>query len=207
MYQVSSRTAPRITRRSQRRASLSTHDEILKAARNVMAERGPETLTVSEVAHRAGVNRGTAYRYFRTREHLQETVKEWFAGELNRMLGEGDSIGSRMDSLMEFLSQHREVARLWLFALLGDDSDPEYEGCSAIWASSRNSPRAISPRMASTQKCSPEFSLLPRWSGLPGRPSWRDPVAIPRPRYSASVANSSACFYMESCAQSTGQTS
>lgn len=93
-----------------------------------MAERGPEGLTVSEVARRARVNRGTAYQHFRTREHLLEAVKEWFAGELNRMLGEDGPAGADMDSLMEFLSDHREVARLWLFALLGDGSDQDYEG-------------------------------------------------------------------------------
>jgi len=125
---MASASAPITTRRSRRRDPLSTYDAILTAARDVMAERGPEALTVSEVAHRAGVNRGTAYQHFRTREHLQDAVKEWFAGELNRMLGEGGPTGARMDSLMEFLSEHREVARLWLFALLGDGRDPEYGG-------------------------------------------------------------------------------
>jgi AcrR family transcriptional regulator len=125
---MASASAPSAPRSRRQRDPLSTYDAILTAARDVMAERGPEALTVSEVAHRAGVNRGTAYQHFRTREHLLDAVKKWFAGELNRMLGEGGPTGARMDSLLEFLSEHREVARLWLFALLGDGSDSEYEG-------------------------------------------------------------------------------
>lgn len=124
MLSSSVRRAPR----RRRGDSLTTYDAILVAAREVMAERGPEALTVSEVAHRAGVNRGTAYQYFRTREHLQGAVEEWFAGELSRRLSDGGPTGARMDSLMEFLSEHPELARLWLFSLLGERSDQDYEG-------------------------------------------------------------------------------
>lgn len=101
---------------------------VLDAARSIVAERGPEALTVSEVARRAGVNRGTAYQHFRTREHLQDAVKEWFVAEFNRMLSEGGPTGARMDSLIEFLSEHRELGRLWLYALLGEGGDESYEG-------------------------------------------------------------------------------
>jgi len=101
---------------------------VLEAARSVVAERGPEALTVSEVAHRAGVNRGTAYQHFRTREHLLDAVKQWFAAELNRMLSDSGPTGARMDSVLEFLSAHSELARLWLYALLGEGQDEGYEG-------------------------------------------------------------------------------
>lgn len=74
------------------------------------------------------MNRGTAYQHFRSREHLLDAVKQWFAAELNRMLSQGGPTGARMDSLMEFLSEHRELARLWLYALLGQGGDEGYEG-------------------------------------------------------------------------------
>ena len=45
----------------RRRNPASTREAILAAARELMAERGPEGMTISEVAHRAGINRGTAY--------------------------------------------------------------------------------------------------------------------------------------------------
>ena len=45
-----------------------------EAALRTMAEHGPEVLSVSEVAHRAGVNRTTAYQHFRTRERLVVAV-------------------------------------------------------------------------------------------------------------------------------------
>lgn len=124
MVRLAANKAPGARRRDPR----STRDAILAAAREVMAERGPEVLTVSEVAHRAGVNRGTAYQHFRTREQLLEAVKAWFAAELDRMLSADRPPGARMDVLMTFLGEHRELARLWLFALLGDRSDEQYEG-------------------------------------------------------------------------------
>lgn len=114
--------------RRGRRWQGSARDAVLDAARSVVAERGPEALTVSEVAHRAGMNRGTAYQYFRTREHLLDAVKEWFATEFDRMMSAGGPMGARMDSLMEFLSEHRELARLWLYGLLGNGGDEGYDG-------------------------------------------------------------------------------
>ena len=50
----------------------STHREILQAALEVLAKDGPESLSVSEVARRAGVNRGTAYQHFPLSIRLHE---------------------------------------------------------------------------------------------------------------------------------------
>src|SRR5438309_1767095 len=41
-----------------------TREAILEAARTRLAADGPEGLSLSEVAHLAGVNRGTAYQHF-----------------------------------------------------------------------------------------------------------------------------------------------
>ena len=45
-------------------------EAILGAASHMLALRGPDGASLSEVAHLAGVNRGTAYQHFETREKL-----------------------------------------------------------------------------------------------------------------------------------------
>src|ERR1700722_18657929 len=55
----------------------ATREAILEAARTQLAKDGPEGLSLSEVAHLAGVNRGTAYQHFRTREKLIEATPDW----------------------------------------------------------------------------------------------------------------------------------
>lgn len=57
-------------------------ERLLVAARLLVAERGPDSLTISEVAHRAGLNRTTAYQHFRTRDALVTAVLEAMGDEL-----------------------------------------------------------------------------------------------------------------------------
>ena len=48
----------------------ATREAILAAARTILAQDGQEALSLSQVANLAGVNRGTAYQHFETRENL-----------------------------------------------------------------------------------------------------------------------------------------
>src|SRR5882672_12831444 len=61
-----------------------TREAILEAAREVLAQDGQEGLSVSQVARRAGVNRGTAYQHFQTREQLIEATTSWVSERLYR---------------------------------------------------------------------------------------------------------------------------
>ena len=69
--------------RSDAKASRKT---LVTAARDLFAERGPDGLTIVEVAKRAGLNRSTAYQHFRSREELTQAVAEDFAMEIREML-------------------------------------------------------------------------------------------------------------------------
>jgi AcrR family transcriptional regulator len=53
-----------------RTQKLSTKDKILQAALEVFAEKGFYVATVDEVAERAGLGKGTLYRYFANKEAL-----------------------------------------------------------------------------------------------------------------------------------------
>jgi AcrR family transcriptional regulator len=117
-------------REPRRRDPASTRRAILDAARELMAERGPEAMTISEVAHRVGINRGTAYQHFRARDELAAAAKLDFGRELNGLLVDEQPVGERIDRLLGFFLDHSELARLWVHDILGSrDGEP-----SESWA-------------------------------------------------------------------------
>jgi AcrR family transcriptional regulator len=113
--------------RGHRREPGVTHGAILDAAERLMAERGPEGLTVSEVAHRAGVNRTTAYQHFRTREQVVAAVIGRLSANVGRVLEADLSLGDRVDHMVKLHLDRPEIARLWLFQMLSETPLPKDE--------------------------------------------------------------------------------
>lgn len=111
--------------RSRRRDFEDSRRRILAAARLILAERGPEALTVSEVAHRAGLNRTTAYQHFRTRDALAAAVTAEVGEELTSRLAESQPLWDDLDARMLFFVDHPELARLVLQHLLSGSAIPE----------------------------------------------------------------------------------
>ena len=95
---------------------------LLAAARDLVSESGPEALTVSGVARRAGLNRSTAYQHFRDREQLVEAVGNEFARDLHRMFSEPRDFGAQVDFFVDYFQEHPDIARIWLFRLLSGES-------------------------------------------------------------------------------------
>lgn len=116
-----------LKRASRRRDRNATREDILIAARELAAEHGPEAMTISEVAHRAGVNRGTLYQHFRGRDELAEAVMLSFTSELTAMLSSESPVGERIDLFLSFFVEHPEFVRLWTYDLLNNtnaDAEP-----------------------------------------------------------------------------------
>jgi AcrR family transcriptional regulator len=113
--------------RVRRRGPEATREAILDAAEHLMAERGPQGLTVSEVAHRAEVNRTTAYQHFRTREQVVAAVIGRLSADVDRVLEAGSSLGDRIDHMVKLHLDRPEIARLWLFQMLSDIPLPKDE--------------------------------------------------------------------------------
>ena len=111
--------------RARRRDFEDSRRRILDAARLILAERGPEALTVSEVAHRAGLNRTTAYQHFRTRDALTTAVMAETADELTGMLRDPQHLWGDLDRMVPFFADHPELARLTLHQLLAESPLPE----------------------------------------------------------------------------------
>lgn len=118
-----------------------TREAILEAAREILAQDGKEGLSVAQVAQLAGVNRGTAYQHFQTREQLLEATAAWVSDKLYRaVFGDPDSppddAGADIDSrgveainarLVTFAMENPALGRIWLFEVLSSNrpsSDP-----------------------------------------------------------------------------------
>jgi AcrR family transcriptional regulator len=106
-----------------------TREAILEAAGMVLAQDGKEGVSVAQVAQRAGVNRGTAYQHFQTREQLIEATAAWVSDKLYRAAFGDPSVphDTPVDSrgieqlteqLALFAMENPEMARVWLFELL-----------------------------------------------------------------------------------------
>jgi AcrR family transcriptional regulator len=106
-----------------------TREAILEAAREVLAQDGKEGVSVAQVAQRAGVNRGTAYQHFETREQLIEATAISVSEKLYRAvfgdpkLADDQPVGSvSIEALTEHLSafamENPDICRVWLFELL-----------------------------------------------------------------------------------------
>lgn len=122
----------------------ATRAAILAAARTLLARDGPEGLSVVQVAHLAGVNRGTAYQYFPDRERLlHATVASVTEGLIDAVWSPSDasptglrfsdkSLAGSAGRLAAFTAQNASFCRVWLFDLLSSD-DPGSDPFSRAW--------------------------------------------------------------------------
>jgi AcrR family transcriptional regulator len=128
MAKRSENTAPGKRVRRKRNPE-GTREAILEAAREVLAKDGKEGVSVVQVAQRAGVNRGTAYQHFQTRELLIEAAAAWVSDKLylsvfgdpakarNKPV-ERISVEAVTEHLSEFAMENPEIGRVWLFEVL-----------------------------------------------------------------------------------------
>ncbi|HET8710261.1 MAG TPA: TetR/AcrR family transcriptional regulator [Spongiibacteraceae bacterium] len=128
-------TAPKV--KKTKRDPQRTREAILKVAGKLVAEGGLEALSVSQVAQLAGVNRGTAYHHFPTREELLSATKAWVSNKLcTEVFGNLPVYTERsskhntrdiIDNLANFAMENPESCRVWLYDVLSSpepDKDP-----------------------------------------------------------------------------------
>jgi AcrR family transcriptional regulator len=116
-------------RSRRKRDPVGTREAILQAAGMVLAQDGKEGVSVAQVAQRAGVNRGTAYQHFQTREQLIDATASWVSERLYRAVFgdpavaekqpvESISIESLTEHIAQFAMENPDIGRVWLFELL-----------------------------------------------------------------------------------------
>ena len=102
----------------------SKKEEILEAAARVFAEKEFHRVLIDEVASRAGVGKGTVYRYFRTKEDLYfETILQAFdrlSRALEATIARETSPELRLERIAREILQY-SWERRHLFSLLQRD--------------------------------------------------------------------------------------
>jgi AcrR family transcriptional regulator len=159
-----------------------TREAILEAAREVLAKDGKEGVSVVQVARRAGVNRGTAYQHFQTREQLIEATASWVSDKLyaavfgDPALDRGQreqpvdstDVEAVNDNLATFAMENPELGRIWLFEVLSSKlpaNDPfwrHYESTFKRFAKSALAQPGIDVEVVSVLLLSGAF-IWPVW--------------------------------------------
>ncbi len=138
--------------RALRSDAKQSRKTLLAAARELLAEKGPEALTVAAVAKRAGLNRSTTYQHFKNRDELVAAVGNNFARELRELLREPRPFGEQIDFFVHYFHQRPDIARLWIFELPEEKQSQasgwaEYKGSLERLASSSMSQDGIDAEM------------------------------------------------------------
>jgi AcrR family transcriptional regulator len=126
---LKSELIPQKKANARRRDPDGTREAILEAARKMLAQDGKEALRLSQVANRAGVNRGTAYQHFQSREQLVEATAESVSEKIFQAVygnlqtinksADDDAVRGVTEHLVDFAMENPELSRAWLFELLG----------------------------------------------------------------------------------------
>ena len=83
----------------RRRKQKDARDRILQSALDEFSEKGFHATTIDSIAERAGMAKGTVYRYFKTKESLFNALKE-------------DTIGEFVELARQDLSRENDVLRI-----------------------------------------------------------------------------------------------
>ncbi|MFC5703079.1 TetR/AcrR family transcriptional regulator [Cohnella faecalis] len=121
--------AEQIDRRQVRTKQLLRH-----ALMELIEEHGTESLTVTNISNRAGVNRGTFYLHYRDAGDMLEQIKEEVFGDLIRLLKQidvfelmeyasKDAVYPRAQRAMEEIYRNRDFFKV-IFGPKGDPSFP-----------------------------------------------------------------------------------
>ena len=166
--------------RKRVRNTTVTRAAILEAARTLLAKDGPDGVSLSEVAKLAGVNRGTAYQHFATREALIEATVAEVSDEMFRaVFGDPETIGERdvgqvdvaqlTERLASFAMENQELCRIWLLTVLASPEPSrdafwnEFEGSIARFAETDLAEEGIDSEVWSVIVLAGNF-LWPLWA-------------------------------------------
>lgn len=111
-------------RRAVQTRSRETVERVLASAAELIAERGPDAVTMTEIAHRAKVVIGSLYQYFPDKAGVMAALFERHSAGVHEMLLGGmegvasqDELTARIDDLSErYFALHRDdpvVRGIW----------------------------------------------------------------------------------------------
>jgi TetR/AcrR family transcriptional regulator, repressor for neighboring sulfatase len=101
---------------------------LLDAAQHLIAERGPSSVTLREIAQEAGVNFGLVYQYLGTREEL---LREVYQAVAKRSAVRLEPIDNLPDAIIALMTIPRtSIARIMAWAVLEGDYPADVLGPS-----------------------------------------------------------------------------
>jgi AcrR family transcriptional regulator len=105
------------------KVKIPTRKKILLAAEEVFSEHGFHKTLVEDISNRAGLGKGTIYRYFKNKKDLFQSLIFESIDELNSILSEtvemeGDTIDKMKTGIktyLEFFKEHKRLFTILLF--------------------------------------------------------------------------------------------
>lgn len=90
-----------------------THAALIECAIRLVADKGVEALSLSELARETGVNRTTIYYHFKDRDDLVAAIREWSADRIGQAFQPGASIADRTRYVTRLVLENPEALGLW----------------------------------------------------------------------------------------------
>lgn len=110
-----------------------TREKLLQTAITIMANRGEDALSLTEVVKTSGISRSAAYLHFSDREHLLSEAKSWIKNRLQQAVDAFDDAMPLYDRIFvtaKLILQYPDAAKIMLMdSLAGTDAgliDPLY---------------------------------------------------------------------------------
>lgn len=130
-------TRPALSRRERQKKE--TRERIFRAAIELFAERGPQSVTIEQIAERADVGKGTFFNYFANKEAVLTYFGANQVERLEEVLENGEIVGAPrqcLQRLLHVLATHPnvtpELARGLFIASLSEANPSRLYGPS-IW--------------------------------------------------------------------------
>jgi AcrR family transcriptional regulator len=114
------------------------HENILKAAKDLLVERGFASVSMQEVADRAGTTKATVYGHFESKEKLAAAVLQAVAGWAVEKLGHPDGQVETAEALIGYLARFLAIitseygVRLQRYALA--EASRDADGLRVLYA-------------------------------------------------------------------------
>lgn len=124
--------------RGAKGSAYATREHILDCARTLLANGGPEGLTMSRIARGTGLSRGTIYQHFGSRTELAADAARWSSRQLiTAVFGpdlppgekeyESADVPRVMTRLADFAISNPVMGQAWLFQVLSSPKPSEDE--------------------------------------------------------------------------------
>lgn len=115
----------------RRRGRESAVEALVEAARALFAERGPDAVSLRDIARRAGVNHGLIHHYIGSRDDLLRLVFDRSTEQARQQVEGADDVGTALRALRSLGEGSSDYSRLLAWALLEGHDPAEFHGRSA----------------------------------------------------------------------------